>query len=217
MLEKLKILGYTDEKLSKKAGQYNVQINPEKYSQQYSTQMTCKPTLNTGGVTNKFVVQNPQDLALEFYIDSTGVAPGGVTSVSDEIDKLKSVVYAYNGGIHSPNYLRILWGKLTFVCRLESMDIEYLLFTPRGVPLRARISVKFKQYNSPEMVQLRARKSSPDLTHSRIATAGDTLPLLCFQIYNDSKYYVEVARINGLDSFRKLEPGQSITFPPLGD
>jgi hypothetical protein len=47
--------------------------------------------------------------------------------------------------------------------------------------------------------------------------AGDTLPLLCFQIYQESKYYVEVARVNGLDDFRNLEPGRQILFPPLGD
>jgi hypothetical protein len=47
--------------------------------------------------------------------------------------------------------------------------------------------------------------------------AGDTLPLLCFQIYQESKYYVEVARINRLDDFRNLEPGRQILFPPLGD
>lgn len=229
MLEKLTILGYSDEKLTQNVGQYVVQINPEKYAQQYSTQMACKPTLNTGGVTNKFVVQKPQDLSLEFYIDATGVVdaarangPGGTgrnanTIVQDEIDKFKKVVYSYNGSIHSPNYLRVLWGKLIFDCRLDSMDIEYLLFTPAGVPLRAKLNTKFTQYNSPQKLELSARKNSPDLTHCRTVVAGDTLPLLCFQIYQESKYYVEVARINGLDDFRNLEPGRQILFPPLGD
>jgi|SRR5215472_1385632 len=229
MLEKLTILGYSDEKLTQNVGQYVVQINPEKYAQQYSTQMACKPTLNTGGVTNKFVVQKPQDLSLEFYIDATGVVdaarangPGGTgrnafTIVQDEIDKLKKVVYSYNGSIHSPNYLRVLWGKLIFDCRLDSMDIEYLLFTPAGVPLRAKLNTKFTQYNSPQKLELTARKSSPDLTHCRTVVAGDTLPLLCFQIYQESKYYVEIARVNGLDDFRNLEPGRQILFPPLGD
>jgi nucleoid-associated protein YgaU len=223
MLEKLTIAGYSDENLTQSSGQYVVQINPEKYAQQYTTQMACKPTLNTAGVTNKFVVQKPQDLALEFYIDATGVvdaangSTGAATVVQDELDKFQKVVYSYNGTIHSPNYLRVLWGKLIFDCRLDSMDIEYLLFTPAGVPLRAKLNTKFVQFISPQKLQLSARKSSPDLTHSRTVVAGDTLPLLCFQIYQDSKYYVEVARINGLDDFRNLEPGRQIFFPPLGD
>jgi hypothetical protein len=216
MLEKLIIMGYSDEKLTQKTGQYKVQINPEKYSQQYSTEFTCDNAINTGGVVNKFVVQRPQDLALEFYLDASGVVPG-LKSVTEDIETFKSIVYSYNGTIHSPNYLRILWGKLTFDCRLESLDIEYLLFTPAGVPLRAKLTTKFKQYNSPQKVQLQARNNSPDLTHSRIVAAGDTLPLLCFDIYRDSKYYIEIARVNSLNDFRNLLPGQQIFFPPLGD
>jgi nucleoid-associated protein YgaU len=222
MLEKLKIIGYSDDQMTQNVGEYAVQINPEKYTQQYATKMSCKPTLNTGGVTNKFVVQEPQDLSLEFYIDATGVvdaanASAAPTVVKDEICKFMDVVYRYNGNIHSPNYLIVLWGKLSFKCRLESMDIEYLLFSPAGVPLRAKLNTKFVQYNSPQDLELTARKCSPDLTHSRTVVAGDTLPHLCFQIYQDSKYYVEVARVNGLNDFRNLEPGRQIFFPPLGD
>jgi Contractile injection system tube protein len=221
MLEKLNIIGYSDEKLSKKTGVFSVQINPEKYAQQYSTKLAENETLNTGGVTNKFVVQKPQDLSLEFYIDASGAVTGTksgtrVTSVADEIERFKSVVYSYQGSIHSPNYLRLLWGKLTFDCRLLSMNIEYLLFTPQGVPLRAKLSTQFTQYLSAEKLQLKARKSSPDLTHRRTVVAGDTLPLLCFQIYQDSKYYFEIARFNRLNDFRNLEPGREILFPPLG-
>ncbi len=222
MLEKLKILAYSDENLTQKVGQYTLQINPEKYGQQYSTKFAENETLNTGGVTNKFVVQKPQDLSLEFYLDATGVVPqtkGGasVTSVMDELTKLKAVVYSYNGNIHSPNYLRVLWGTLTFDCRLISMDIEYLLFTPRGVPLRAKIAPKFTQYISAQKLELEAKKKSPDLTHYRTVVSGDTLPLMCYRIYQDSTYYIAVAKINGLDNFRHLEPGRQIFFPPLGD
>jgi len=221
-LEKLTILGFSDEKLTRQVGEYVVQINPEKYSQHFSIKVNSKETLNTAGETIKFVVQKPEDLALEFYVDATGVAdaatsPRRNTDVQMEIDKLNKVVYDYNGSVHSPNYLRVLWGKLSFDCRLVSLDIEYLLFSPAGIPLRAKLNAKFSQYLSPEKMQLQAKKNSPDLTHSRLVVAGDTLPMLCFQIYQDSKYYVEIARFNGLNDFRNLEPGQQILFPPLGD
>jgi Contractile injection system tube protein len=222
MLEKLQILAYTDENLTQSAGQYSVQINPEMYSQQFSAEYIGTPTLSTSGITNKFVTQKPQDLELMFFLDATGAVPqttGGtpVTSVSDEIDKFKGVVYSYNGNIHSPNYLRVLWGKLKFDCRFVSMGIEYLLFSPSGVPLRAKLSPKFKQYLSSQKLALESKNSSPDLTHYRTVAAGDTLPLMCYRIYQDSKYYVDVARVNGLTSFRDLEPGRQIFFPPLGD
>jgi hypothetical protein len=222
MLEKLQILAYTDENFTQSAGQYSVQINPETYSQQFSAEYTGTPTLSTAGITNKFVTQKPQDLELMFFLDATGAVPqtsGGapVTSVSDEIDKFKGIVYSYNGNIHSPNYLRVLWGKLKFDCRFVSMGIEYMLFSPSGVPLRAKLSPKFKQYLSSQKLALESKNSSPDLTHYRTVTAGDTLPLMCHRIYQDSKYYIDVAKVNGLTSFRDLEPGRQILFPPLGD
>ena len=222
MLEKLQILAYTDENFTQSAGQYSVQINPETYSQQYAAEYTGTPTLSTAGVTNKFVTQKPQELELMFFLDASGAVPqtaGGapVTSVSDEIDKFKGVVYSYNGNIHSPNYLRLLWGKLKFDCRFVSMGIEYLLFSPSGVPLRAKLSPKFKQHLSSQKLALESKNSSPDLTHYRTVAAGDTLPLMCHRIYQDSKYYIDVARVNGITSFRDLEPGRQILFPPLGD
>ena len=222
MLEKLQILAYTDENLTQSAGQYSVQINPETYSQKFSTVYISDESMTTSGATPKFVTQEPQDLDLDFYLDATGAVPqtaGGtpVTSVSDEIDKFKNVVYSYNGDIHSPNYLRVLWGKLKFDCRLESVKIDYELFSPSGVPLRAKLSPSFKQHLSAQKLALEAKNNSPDLTHYRTVAAGDTLPLMCHRIYQDSKYYIDVARVNGLTSFRDLEPGRQIFFPPLGD
>ena len=44
---------------------------------------------------------------------------------------------------------------------------------------------------------------------------GDTLPLMCFKIYGDSKYYVQVAAVNRLSDFRNLQVGNEIFFPPF--
>jgi nucleoid-associated protein YgaU len=60
-----------------------------------------------------------------------------------------------------------------------------------------------------------AQDESPDLTHIRLVKAGDTLPEMCFNIYGDPRYYLDVARQNRLDNFRKLEPGTRIFFPPI--
>ncbi|MDB5157311.1 MAG: LysM peptidoglycan-binding protein, partial [Mucilaginibacter sp.] len=56
---------------------------------------------------------------------------------------------------------------------------------------------------------------SPDLTKVRVVMEGDTLPLLCYKIYGDSKYYIEVAQANNLNDFRYLQTGEKIKFPPL--
>jgi nucleoid-associated protein YgaU len=110
----------------------------------------------------------------------------------------------------------VLWGRLSFYGRLTSFDIEYTLFRPSGAPLRAKANLSFQGYKNPQEATLEANMSSPDLSHLVVVTEGDTLPLLCHRIYGDSRYYVEVARFNGLPTFRALKPGLTLHFPPLG-
>uniref|UniRef100_A0AAU6WLI4 LysM domain-containing protein n=1 Tax=Chryseobacterium endophyticum TaxID=1854762 RepID=A0AAU6WLI4_9FLAO len=59
------------------------------------------------------------------------------------------------------------------------------------------------------------KKNSPDLTHKRTIQDGDTLPLMTERIYGDSKYYLEVAKVNNLINFRQLVPGEELYFPPI--
>ena len=123
-----------------------------------------------------------------------------------------------NGSIHQPNFLKVRWGSaLMFRGRLHKLDIAYTLFDESGDPLRAELDVVFVEDMAVTAAQLAADKSSPDLTHVRIARAGDTLPLLCQAIYGSSRHYLLVARHNGLDDFRQLKMGQRLLFPPLAN
>jgi hypothetical protein len=40
---------------------------------------------------------------------------------------------------------------------------------------------------------------------------------MCQQIYGDPRYYLQVARFNGLKNYRRLAVGQELLFPPLKD
>jgi nucleoid-associated protein YgaU len=95
------------------------------------------------------------------------------------------------------------------------MKINYKLFRPDGSPVRAEVDAKFKEILDPELRVAQENDQSPDLTHVRTVKDGDTLPLYCKDIYGDPKYYIEVARVNKLISFRNLKVGQRIEFPPL--
>ena len=95
------------------------------------------------------------------------------------------------------------------------MSCEYTLFKPSGEPLRVKIKLSFGGFMSKGEEAKKANRSSPDLTHHIEVRAGDTLPALCYRIYRDSSYYTEIARINNLTSFRTLQPGTRLSFPPL--
>ena len=215
-LQKLTLVAYSDEQYTSKASgtnSYSVQINPESYSHTHSTSYSPGTSTDTAGTTTKYHRINPETLSFSFYLDGTGVV--STLTVSDEIKKFRQVAYQYNGTIHSPNYLMLIWGNLSLKCRLTQLSIEYTLFDSNGLPLRAKLSPSFEQYLSPDDIAKLSGKNSPDMTHLRQVGAGDTLPLMCQRIYGDSRHYLMVANHNGLTHLRDLQPGQTIIFPPL--
>ncbi|MEO1261782.1 MAG: hypothetical protein AAFZ15_23460 [Bacteroidota bacterium] len=215
-LSYLTITAYKDKSFSSKIGTYTVMINPEKYTQNSSVEYSTEQGQGAPGTTIKYKKTTPQTISFVLVFDGTGVVSSKRTDLVEEIDQFKKLVYDYNGEIHSPNYLELKWGAgLSFECKLTSMSTDYTLFRPDGKPLRAKVTVNFKGYKDPQMIEAEADKSSPDLTHLVTVVAGDTLPGLSYKIYGDTGYYLQVARFNNINNFRNIKPGTVIQFPPL--
>ena len=220
-LKKLKVTGYKDDKFSKKVGdgEFDTLLNPEKYTLNYKVEYTEAQGQGTSATQPKFVRSLPEDFEIEFLFDRTGVILGQDNSsgdgIIDDIQKFKKIVFDYSGDEHKPNYVMIGWGTLLFKGTLLEMSIEFKLFAPDGTPLRAVAKTKFKGSIEDDLRVAKENNNSPDLTHIRTVKEGDTLPLMTYKIYGDSKYYLQVATVNGLSNFRKLKAGQEIKFPPI--
>lgn len=219
-LEKLRLVAYSDPQFNNKVGdgEFLSLINPEKYTFQYKIDQNEDQAAGTSAAPTRFNKKKPEELSLDFVFDKTGVVPDSGRSedgVIDDLDRFKKVILDYNGQQHKPNYVMIAWGSLLFKGTLSEMSVEYKLFQPDGTPLRAVAKAKFKGFVEDELRAAKENNSSPDLTHYRVVRAGETLPLMSYHIYGDSKYYIEVARANGIVNFRDIIPGQEIYFPPL--
>ena len=219
-LTKLKIVAYKDAQFSDQAsdGEFTSLLNPEKYTFKYAIESNNDQAAGTSDLSPKFNKKLPEDLELDFLFDRTGVIAQASTEdegIIDDIEKFKKVVLDYSGDEHKPYYLIISWGTLLFKGSLKEMDIEFKLFKPNGAPLRAVAKAKFQGFVEDDLRVAMENNQSPDLTHLRTVVEGDTLPLMSHKIYGDSKYYLEVARVNDIGNFRKLEPGRQIFFPPL--
>lgn len=217
-LQKLVIHAYSDSKLSNEIDSYTTAVNPERYSLVNKSEYSIENASGSSGGGVKFHRTLPDNLTLDFLFDRTGVfadSPSIDSGIIEDIKKFKKVVFDYNGDEHKPNYLKVVWGDLIFPGVVTEMNIEYKLFKPDGKPIRAVAKLTFKNFIEEAKRAAREKKASPDLTHYRIVKAGDNLPLMTHKIYGDSKYYLEVARVNNLTNFRKLEPGQKIFFPPI--
>lgn len=217
-VSKLKIYSYPDSDRKSSDDNMEVLVNPESYSQKITVKFSEKQAPGTTAKMPKFSKMEPQKLDFELLFDSTGVINGvrdETNGVESELAKFKKLVLEYKGDKHRPRFLSIYWGTLKFDCCLESLDITYKLFRSDGLPLRALAKVGFIGSMDDTKRVRKEDSQSPDLTHVRTVNEGDTLPLLSFQIYGDSKYYIEVAKANGLNDFRNLKTGQKIKFPPI--
>ncbi len=195
---------------------FEVMLNPSSYSHAYSIGYNKKEAIGQLGSDTKFSGIKPEKVNFDVVVDGTGVVESSDASdVKTQVKELTDIVYKYDGGEHEPSHVRVLWGSLIFFGRLETMSVEYTLFKPSGEPLRAKIKLSFSGFMSKEEEALRANRSSPDLSHLIEVKAGDTLPLLCYRVYKDSSYYMEVAKVNNLTNFRDIAPGSKLHFPPL--
>jgi Contractile injection system tube protein len=232
-LKKLKIIACTNDTYDEPAeapNEYIASINPEKYEVSYNVDYYKDNTPgNEGSETVYYVTQNPQ-MSFQFLFDGTGMLNQGggllenipilgstnaTNNIIDQIMNFQSVVIKYDGSIHKPRPLKLIWGTLLFKGKIISLKFEYKLFKPDGTPIRALAHCTFEGSIQRDLKKALESPQSPDLTHIRKVVEGDTLPFLSYKIYGDSKYYLELAHINKLNAFRKLIPGEELIFPPL--
>jgi hypothetical protein len=130
------------------------------------------------------------------------------------VDKLRALLNI-NIELHAPPIVRFVWDRQVFVGVLESLNVTYVLFTPEGVPLRAKLSVAMKEYR-PVAVQVKERPTaSPDFEKTWVVRSGDTLSGIAGAVYRDPTQWRPIAQNNGIVDPRGLTPGQVLLLPRL--
>jgi len=230
-LEKLKISVYGNRlRVGLPQDSFTVMFNPESYSMQHENVFQKHQGINTSGRVARYSHSKSDELKLDLLFDGSGVSELGALktlallrgksqSVTKRVDHFLDLCFQMDGEIHAPKYLKIQWGEgrlKEFDCRLKSVDITYKAFARNGAPLRATLKTVFVEDLEPKKRLKQDDKHSPDLSRSRTVKSGDTLPLLCKEIYGTSKHYLRIAEINQLSHFRDLRPGEKLVFPPLG-
>ncbi len=199
---------------------FKLMINPSTFDDSSSICYNNDKTFGQAGQSIRFGSIGTRKIGFEIVLDGTGVVnlfppAAKLKSVNDQIDDLKELVAVYEGDKHTPNVIQIVWGTFIFYGALDSMTVNHTLFKASGDPLRSKVKLSFVEYKTPKEITNEANMTSPDLTHIIEVRDGDSLPLLCYKIYKNSAYYLQVANLNNLRNFRKLIPGSKLIFPPL--
>lgn len=224
-LKKLDIIAYKNDGFSSATGdQFTVMVNPNSYNDEKGIRYSEEKAMESGN-TPTYQGYDDELMHFEFTLDTTGAlidwkdsaAIAAMKPLSKLVENLEKTVYGYNGTTHEPPFLKIMWGTLNYKGRLKKLNIEYILFNAEGQPIRAKIKLDIVKYVAQKTQNREKNRSSPDLSHLVTVKAGDTLPMICLEIYKSAAYCAEVARVNNLTGFRNIAPGMQLLFPPLTD
>jgi hypothetical protein len=223
-LEKMLILAFSDSQKAESGGKNEADdfvealINPETYTLNYKLKFSDSGQgQGSSGKQLKYEYTEPEEISFDFLFDNTGIIDGKPRdSIADDLKKFRQVLLEYKGDSHEPRHFKLVWGENSiFKGRVTEASFTCKLFKPDGTPIRASAKVTFKSSIEEQKRAAKEDKQSADLTHIRKVNAGDTLPLMCYRIYGNPKYYLAVAAVNSLGNFRALTPGMEIVFPPL--
>jgi hypothetical protein len=188
-----------------------LKFNPTEYQLQKANafQEIPIPGLETPPI--QYIRGNSEKLSVELLADTTDSLEDVRAKYVMPVRKLLDI----EPELHAPPIVRFTWDREVFRGVLESVNVTYALFSPEGVPLRARLSLSFKEYR-PVEVQVKERpKASPDFEKAYVARAGDTLSSIAAAAYKDPNQWREIARGNAIVDPRRVEPGVVLTLPRL--
>jgi len=110
---------------------------------------------------------------------------------------------------HKSAQLKVKFGSIEFLGNCTSFKVDYIDFDITGEPLTAEVNLQFLEEPDAADVQ------SPDITHLITVKEGDHISNIVKKIYGSPIYVTDVARANNLTSFRGIESGSKLYFPPL--
>ncbi len=198
-------------------------FNPERYTVSKSVQLAEVAIPGLDAPVVQFVRGQNEKITMELFFDTTD--HGMADSVAD-VRELTTKVYKLlkvDGELHAPPRVLLSWGtggQLTSHGTtippwlvLESVSEEFSLFSPSGIPLRAKLNVSFREaWTIQEQLQVTPRHSS-DRTKIHRVVRGENISQIADSEYNDPRQWRPIAEANNLENPRLLAPGTVLEIP----
>ena len=198
-----------------------VQFNPAEYTLAKGAQIAEVAIPGIDSPILQFIRGQNEKLSLELFFDTTqfGMGESPVRDVRDLTTPVYQLV-KIQSNTHAPPRIRFIWGKgISFRAIVESVQQKFTLFNPSGIPLRASLSVTFREYKTLEEQLKELNLQSSDHTKRRVVQRGDTLNHIAYEEYGDPgqwrKIAEEPANAAVLANPRFLVPGSELVIPAL--
>lgn len=198
--------------------QVAVMFNPDEYTLDLGNTFAEVgiPGLATPAI--QYVRGNSRSLKLELFFDTSQEHREGsrvLNRAGDDVRTLTSQITGllnHDPALKAPPILLFSWGGLNFQCVLESVGQRFTMFLGSGTPVRATLTVSFKEYRRLEVEVRKGLFIGPPTVHTVVT--GDHLSKVAGETWGEPEAWREIAEANNIDNPRKLDPGQQLIIPP---
>ena len=185
-------------------------FNPNQYSISKSNSIAESAIPGLEAPILQYVHGNTRTLDMDLFFDTFEKR----TSVTAETDKIYNLLYVVSS-THAPPICQIEWGGFSFPGVLDHVSGKFTLFLADGTPVRATLSVSFKEYKDVQVLIKERPRESADHRKTWVVRSGDRLDNIAGQEYGDPGMWRPIAEANDLDDPSRLAPGFVLLIPPL--
>jgi hypothetical protein len=200
-------------------------FNPERYTVTKGVQIAEIGILGLDSPVQQYVRGQTEKITLELFFDTTEF--GMVDDVTDVRDSTGPIyqLTKVRSDTHAPPRCLLMWGEggklfsfgtnINPWCLVETITQEFTLFSPGGVPLRAKLNVTFREAWTIEEQLVETPRHSPDRTRIRVLERGQSLTDLAWKEYGDPALWRPIAEKNGIRNPRTVPAGTRLEVPRL--
>jgi len=195
-----------------------VQFNPTEYTLSKGAQIAEIAIPGIDSPILQFIRGQNEKLTLDLFFDTTIPEKSG--PYERDVRKKTDLIYRLvkiQPKTHAAPRVRFVWGSgLNFKAIVESVQQKFTLFDPDGIPLRATLSVAFREYKTLEDQLRELNLQSSDQTKQHVVGRGDTLNSIAAKEYGDPGEWRRIADANPnlVSNPRRPEPGTVLEIPP---
>lgn len=116
----------------------------------------------------------------------------------------------------APPKVAFQWGTFRFLGVIESVKIKFTHFSPEGIPVRAKVTLKFKEFRHRKAYP-KQNPTSGEGPLERVwrVQDGQRLDTIAAQVYGDATYWRTIATHNQIENPLSLQPGMVLRLPPV--
>jgi Contractile injection system tube protein/LysM domain len=159
----------------------------------------------------QYVRGDSEKLSLEALVDTSDTLDDVRLRYVEKLRGLMSI----NAKEHAPPLVAFIWDRPVLTGVLENLAVTYVLFTPDGIPLRAKLTMSLREYRSAAVQSAQTPLQSPNVEKIFVVRRGDTLASISQALYRSPVHWRELAAANGIVDPRRLRPGQVLIAPRL--